>query len=216
MKKTTLAATAAVLLTGSVAMLYGAIPALAQGAPDPMGGSSVTWADAKARADAMWTRFDVNKDGVLNEADRAAKMGQMFDTIDANHDGALSRAEFTDHHQAMMDGKGRDGADGPGKGMGMGMGHGGGMLHKMAEMADTNHDKSITRAEFDTAAKARFDKADADHDGKLTAAERRAAWAGMRKEHGWRGGHGHKMHQGMEGGVHDGMVGDMPPPPPGA
>lgn len=208
MKKTTLAATAAVLITGSMAMLYGAIPALAQGGLDPMGGSSVTWAEAKTRADAMWTRFDVNKDGVLNEADRAAKMGQMFDTIDANHDGALSRAEFTDHHKAMMDGKGkhRDGAEGHGPGKGMGMGHGGGMLQKMAEMADTNHDKSITRAEFDAATKARFDKADANHDGKLTAAERRAAWAGMRKEHGWRGDHG-RGH---------GMHGDMPPPPPGA
>ena len=212
MKKTTLAATTAVVLTASVAVLYGALPALAQAGADPMGKAPVTWAEAKTRADAMWTKFDVNKDGVINEADRAAKMTQMFDTIDANHDGAVSRAEFTDHHKAMMEGKGHnsgmDGAEGRGPGKGMGMGHGGRMLHKMAEMADTNHDKSVSRAEFDAAAKARFDKADADHDGKLTSAERRAAWGAMRKEHGGRGGHG-RGH-----GMHDGMGGDMPPPPP--
>ena len=213
MKKTTLAATTAVVLTASVALLYGAIPALAQGGPDPMGDGTVTWAEAKTRADAMWTRLDVNKDGVLNAADREAKMMQVFDAFDANHDGNVSRAEFAEHSKAMMDGKAmmdskdRDGAEGPGhgKGMMMGMGHGGPMMHKMAEMADTNHDQSISRAEFDAAAKARFDKGDTNHDGKLTPQERRAAWAGMREGHGWRGGHGRG---------HGDMGGDMPPPPP--
>ncbi len=214
MKKITLAATTAVVLTAAVAVLYGSFPALAQSGPDPMGKAAVTWAEAKTSADAMWTKFDLNKDGMINEADRTAKMTQMFDTIDANRDGAVSRAEFTDHHKAMMEGKGKDGAEGggPGKDMGMGVGHGGRMLHKMAEMADTNHDKSISRAEFDAAAKARFDKADADHDGKLTAAERRTAWGAMRKKHGWGGGRG----RGHGHGMHDGMGGDMPPPPPGA
>jgi len=79
------------------------------------------------------------------------------------------------------------------------------MLHEMAEKADTNHDGTITRAEFDAAAKARFDAADANHDGKLTPQERRAAWMAMRGAHGgW--DHDHEM-----GG--NGM-GDMPPPPP--
>jgi hypothetical protein len=73
----------------------------------------------------------------------------------------------------------------------------------MAAMADTNHDGQITRAEFDAAAKARFDKADANHDGQLTRAERRAAWEAMRAGHG--------KHRGKH---HDGGVGDMPPPPP--
>jgi len=217
MKKTTLAATAAVLLTASTA-LYATYPAFAEPGRDPMGDATITWADAKAKADAMWTRLDVNKDGVLNQADREAKLAEMFDMIDANHDGSISKAEFMEHHKNMMDGpgwrgKGRDGAPGdmppppPGAGMGMMMGPGAHMLHEMAEKADTNHDGTITRAEFDAAAKARFDAADTNHDGKLTAAERRAAWMQMRKEHGgWRGMRGGR-------GMH-GDMGDMPPPPP--
>lgn len=217
MKKTTLAATAAVLLTASTA-LYATYPAFAEPGRDPMGDATITWADAKAKADAMWTRLDVNKDGVLNQADREAKMAEMFDMIDTNHDGSISKAEFMEHHKKMMDGpgwrgKGRDGTPGdmppppPGAGMGMMMGPGAHMLHEMAEKADANHDGTITRAEFDAAAKARFDAADTNHDGKLTAAERRAAWMQMRKEHGgWRGMRGGR-------GMH-GDMGDMPPPPP--
>lgn len=216
MKKTTLAASAAVLLAASTA-LYAVYPAFAEPGRDPMGDATITWADAKAKADAMWTKLDVNKDGVLNHADREAKMGEMFDRIDANHDGSISKAEFMDHHKAMMDGggmhdKGRDGAEGRppmGAGMGMMMGRGAQRLHEMAEKADTNHDGTITRAEYDAAAKARFDTADSDHDGKLTAAERRAAWKAMRGDRGHRmGGHGMGEH-----GMHSDM-GDMPPPPP--
>ncbi|KPF89153.1 EF-hand domain-containing protein [Novosphingobium sp. AAP93] len=218
MKKSTLAASAAVALTAATA-LYAVYPAFAEPGRDPMGDATVTWADAKAKVDAMWTRLDVNKDGVLNQADREAKMAEMFDMIDTNHDGSISKAEFMEHHKKMMDGpgwkdgKGRDGTSGmmppppPGAGMGMMMGPGAHLLREMAEKADANHDGTITRAEFDAAAKARFDAADTNHDGKLTAAERRAAWMQMRKEHGgwrgWRGGRG--MH---------GDMGDMPPPPP--
>jgi Ca2+-binding EF-hand superfamily protein len=213
MKKSTLAATAAIALTAATA-LYAVYPAFAEPGRDPMGNGTETWADAKAKADMMWTKLDVNKDGVLNAADREAKMAEMFDMIDANHDGSVSKAEFMEHHKKMMEGgwKGRDGA--PGAGMGMMMGPGARMLHEMAEKADTNHDQTITRAEFDTAVKARFDAADTNHDGKLTAAERRSAWMAMRKEHGgWRGGRG--MHH--KGGGDMGHVGDVPPPSaPGA
>ncbi len=233
MKKTTLAASAAVLLAASTA-LYAVYPAFAEPGRDPMGEQDVTWADAKAKADELWTKLDVNKDGVLNEADREAKLAEMFDKIDTNHDGSISKAEFMEHHKKMMEGgwkgaRGRDGAPGdmpppppgagPNAGMGMMMAPGGRMLHEMAEKADANHDGTITRAEFDAAAKARFDAADTNHDGKLSAAERRAAWMAMRAQHGgW--GHGRGMGgRGMGGrGMHPmggGDMGDMPPPPPG-
>jgi hypothetical protein len=224
MKKTTFAASAAVALTAATA-LYAAYPAFAQSdhaqsdhaqsGRDPMGGATVTWADAKTKADTMWTKLDVNKDGVLNHADREAKMGEMFGAIDTNRDGSISKAEFMDHHKAMMDGggqhgKGRDGAEGrPPMGAGM-MGRGAHRMHDMADKADTNHDGTITHAEFDATAKARFDTADTDHDGKLTATERRAAWKAMRGE---RGGHGMGGHR-MGGHAMDGDMGDTPPPPP--
>jgi Ca2+-binding EF-hand superfamily protein len=219
MKKTTFAASAAVVLTAATA-LYAAYPAFAQQGRDPMGSATVTWADARTKADTMWSKLDVNKDGMLNHADREAKMGEMFGAIDTNRDGSISKAEFMDHHKAMMDGgwkhgKGRDGAEGhPPMGGGM-MGRGANRLHQMAEKADTNHDGTITRAEFDAAAKARFDTADADHDGKLTAAERRAAWKAMRGERGGRGGHGMGGHRMGGHGMH-GEMGDMPPPAPPA
>jgi Ca2+-binding EF-hand superfamily protein len=181
--------------------------------------ATMTWAEVKAKSDTMWTKLDVNKDGVLSQADRDAKMGQKFDEIDANHDGQISREEWTAHHRAMMErghgpmGGPKDGPppmegmehDGPdehdgGRHHGMmrrgGMGHPGlaMMAHDMLMAADTNHDGQITRAEFDAAVKARFDKADTNHDGKLSPDERRAAMAAMRRA-------GPPM-------------GDMPPPPP--
>ena len=234
MKKTTLAASAAVLLTATAA-LYATYPAFAEPGRermgDPMGDATVTWADAKAKADAMWAKLDVNKDGVLNHADREAKMAEMFDMIDTNHDGSISKTEFMEHHKKMMEGgwkggKGHEGMPGmmppppPGAGMGMTMGPAAHMLHEMAEKADTNHDGTVTRAEFDAAVKARFDAADTNPDGKLTPQERRAAWMAERKAHGgwgggWGGGHGMRgpgMHH--MGGMGGGDMGEMPPPPP--
>lgn len=238
MKKTTFAATAAALLATAGAAVFVAMPAQAQPGPDPMGKGTVSWEQAKVLADTMWTRMDANNDGMLNDADRDSKMAQKFDEIDTSHDGAISRAEFAAHRKAMVDrkgmghGKGMMGGhridghrmddlsqDGAPMGRGMkGMGHGGRMMHEMAAMADTNHDNAISRAEFDAAAKARFDKSDADHDGQLTVAERRVAWAGMRKGHGGRrGAHSAAGHGGATGSGMGDDMGDMPPPsPPGA
>jgi len=217
MRKFTLAASAAVLaMTATVG--YVTVPALAQAGGD----GTMTWADAKAKADQMWVKLDVNKDGKLDQADRDAKTAQMFDKIDTNHDGSISREEFIAHHRMMMDRKGgkppmagmdHDGPEGMehggmggpggrrhgGPGMGGHMGPGGAM--GMLMMADANKDGTITRAEYDAAVKAHFDKADTNHDGKITRDERRAAFQAMRGRDG----------EGMGG------MGDMmpPPPPPG-
>ena len=218
MKKSTLAAAAAIVATAGTA-LYTAVPALAQmqadaptRGPGAMMTTTMTWADAKAKADAAWTRLDVNGDGKLDSADRDAKMGKMFDNIDTNHDGSISRDEFMAHHRGMMDHDDKPGgpppppmadgkADGAGKGWhkrGMGGGMGGAM--GMLRMADTNNDGVVTRAEYDASVKAMFDKADTNHDGKVTPEERRAAFMSM---HGRRGGMGGQP------------AGQMPPPPAG-
>jgi hypothetical protein len=55
---------------------------------------------------------------------------------------------------------------------GMGMGGFGGHLF---EMADTNKDGRVSLAEAQAAALAHFDRADLNHDGKLTPDERRQA-----------------------------------------
>src|SRR3546814_16500680 len=56
--------------------------------------------------------------------------------------------------------------------------------HGMMMKADTNGDKAISQTEFQTAALARFDAQDANKDGPVTAAERKAARAAKRAE--WR------------------------------
>ncbi|WP_292960234.1 EF-hand domain-containing protein [Novosphingobium sp. UBA1939] len=217
MKKIVLGISAAAFALGAGA-LYAAAP------EGPAG--DVTWAEAKAKADEMWAKLDVNKDGKLDQADRDAKVMQKFDAIDTNHDGAISRDEFLAHHNAMR-GPGADGprADGPGAGpaeghrwhrggrggpQGRGPGPDGPGMHgammggpgMVLRMADANKDGVVTKAEYDAAVKAHFDRVDTNHDGKISKEERKAARDAMRARFG-RGPGG----PGAPGG-------DMPPPPP--
>ncbi|NIJ18746.1 hypothetical protein FHS95_000415 [Sphingomonas naasensis] len=72
--------------------------------------------------------------------------------------------------------------------------------------ADANGDGQITRAEWVAAANTRFERLDADKDGKLTAAE-------MPRHHGR--GDRHRGHHGPRGGGSDGDGAGPPAPPPG-
>ena len=151
---------------------------------DPFGNATITRAEAQAKAAALFDRLDANHDGRFDKADRAARMSQRFDKMDANHDGVLSRDEFLAAHAGGM---AHDGGDHGGMGP-EGMHHGmGGMkmmmaMHRLGRM-DANGDHVITRDEFVAGALARFDSADANHDGKLTPEERRAAMRSMMMEH---------------------------------
>lgn len=157
----------------------------------------------------MFAKLDGNKDGSVTreEADAAHQAmtseirqkftkrlavahpdrGAMFDKLDTNKDGSISRQEFVSakpeiHRESrafvMRDGEGPvevGGAPGaPGvkvmrfhhSGFGMGM-------HKeMFERADANHDGRVSLQEMTAAALQHFDAADANHDGKLTPDER--------------------------------------------
>ncbi len=133
---------------------------------------TVTRDAARSHADAMFTQMDANKDGKLDQADRQDRRAAIFDRLDSNHDGQISREEF------------RAAPDGP-PGMGMGqrgghrMGQRGGMHMNRHGMADANKDGALSREEFIAAALQRFDRADTDHDGRVTSAERQAmrlAW----------------------------------------
>ena len=224
MKKSTLApAAAALALTGSAAgVVYaqqtGAMPGPMGGMRgmmhDPMGDATVTRAEAQAKAAALFAQHDRNHDGKLDQADRAARIGEHFDKMDANHDGTLSKAEFVAaHEQARAD---HDGPNHEGRGhkgmMGQHrMGHHGkghGMMGAGKMGMDANGDHAITRDEFIAGALKRFDTADANHDGKLTKEERRAAMrAHMRDRRA-------AMHGGMKAapppapkGEHDGHAG---------
>ena len=165
-----------IAILGGVAVLALAIPAVAQMA-DHM--QPQTRAEAEAKVRAHFVKVDVNKDGFVTpdemmsarQAMRGEKMAGRFDRLDANHDGSVSRAEFTTAHDAMR---------GEHKGMmgmrGHGMGHGGGgMMARMAMRADTNADGKISQQEAVDGALKLFDIADTNHDKTLTMTERMAA-----------------------------------------
>ena len=70
---------------------------------DPMGGKTVTKAEAAAKATEMFAKMDVNNDGKIDQADRAAHRTQMFDRLDSNKDGTISRDEYAAVHSGKDD-----------------------------------------------------------------------------------------------------------------
>jgi len=198
----------------------------------------LTFAEFKADADQVWNRLDVNHDGRIDQSDRDARLLEHFAQWDTNHDGMVSKDEFLAHVHAQEagwkahehhgpdghgpDGMGHDGPPLPGGPDHMGP-HGGpdgmgdhhhGRMMAMAIIGPAMHDAGqngvITRVAFDTAIKARFDKIDTNHDGKLSHEEMRAARSEHGEEH-W-GHHGDRHHGDWHHGDHP--HGDTPPPPP--
>ncbi len=117
--------------------------------------------------------------------DRAA----MFDRLDANHDGVISREEFMAAGPSAREVRvfaspnhngpvQRRGHEMHMQGARMGMGFG----SHLFERADANHDGRVTLEEAEAAALARFDHIDLNHDGKITREEREQAHA-LRKDH---------------------------------
>jgi hypothetical protein len=170
----------------------------------------LTRTDAQARADKLFAKLDANGDGKIDAADRTARRDQRrdehFARLDADHDGAISKAEFAaagDKARERFAGhaKGPEGQDGHkfgGHGFGgqrvawgghRGMrghhgGHGFGEGLAMAgKKADTDNDGAISKAEFETAALAMFDRADANHDGTVTPEERQQLHGAHRDWH---------------------------------
>jgi hypothetical protein len=83
----------------------------------------------------------------------------MFQRLDANHDGLVTRAEAEQAAQQMGGGKG-------------GEGRAGHMIDRAFGDA-----QSLSQAQFETKALARFDGQDLNHDGVVSAAEREQAHA---------------------------------------
>ena len=185
------------LLTLGAALL--AVPVLAApggGAKGDVDANGVlTRTEAQAHATQMFAKLDVNKDGKVDATDRAAeraeRQAQMFASLDADVNGSISKAEWDKHSADRAAKRGDKRADAGearegGKRHGMRGGHHGkrgGHHGMMMGKADVNGDKAISRAEFQTAALARFDAADANKDGQVTAEERQAqrgAWRAKR------------------------------------
>jgi hypothetical protein len=177
-----------------------AVPVLAApGGAKGDANATLTRAEAQAHAAERFAKMDANKDGKIDASDRAARrtamQTKMFERLDANKDGSISKAEWDQHSADRAAKRGEKRADAGAtegkRGMrghhGMRGGRHGMRGGMMMGKADTNGDKAISQAEFETAALARFDAADANKDGQVTAEERaaqRAAWKAKAAE--WR------------------------------
>jgi Ca2+-binding EF-hand superfamily protein len=182
-----------VFLTLGAALIAAPVLAAPGARGDADGNGTLTRTEVQAHAAEKFAKMDANGDGKLDASDRVAKRAEMhakaFERFDANKDGSISKAEWD---QAAADRAGKRGERrtdaGEGK-RGMHGHHGkrGGHHGMMMGRADTNGDEAISQAEFQTAALARFDAADANKDGQVTAEERaaqREAWKAKAGE--WR------------------------------
>lgn len=217
--------TKSLTLGGAALAVTLAIAAFAQPAPPEHGMGMGMPTTRTALQDMIAQHFkalDANGDGVVTKAEfdagreamrkkMEAKRGEhragMFAMLDKNHDGSLSKDEFMapPPHDGMM-GHGPDGHDMPppppgGPDGDHGMDHGGDhhggamhghrmmMMHRMGAMgmgekwfdrADTNHDGKLTLAEASTRPLDMFNRADANHDGTISPEEHEAAMEKMR------------------------------------
>ncbi|MBS0385461.1 MAG: EF-hand domain-containing protein [Proteobacteria bacterium] len=112
------------------------------------------------RQEDRMARLDANHDGNISREEFLVPANAAFDRLDANHDGMISAQE-------------RQGLRGMRQGF---AGHAVGR-HNL----DTNGDGAISRAEWDAATAAMFERMDANHDGRITRDEAEAA----RPRRGW-------------------------------
>lgn len=113
-----------------------------------------------------WLQADMTRQQAQQRAD------MLFQRLDANHDGVLTRQEAEQAAAQMGGGQGGQG------------GQGGGRF--AARMIDRlfAQGNSVTQAQFDAQALARFDRQDLNHDGVVTADERQQARGQRRQERG--------------------------------
>ena len=177
-----------ILALAGISLLAGTA-ALAQ--PGDRNPGPMTRAEVSQKAAERFQKMDLNSDGVLDLADRELRREQRIARLDTDGNNAISKAEREAAREARQErraqrmaerGQSADAGERRGRGKhhrGMrGWHRGGGMMAK----ADTNGDGRLTLQEFQAHALARFDRADADSDGTVTQAERKAAREAMRAQ----------------------------------
>lgn len=170
MRKLTLTlSTAALALSGAA---FAQAPAAPARAPKP----DMTRAEVQARAETAFARMDANKDGTLDQADRAARHAMMFERMDTDRNGSISRAEFDAMHAQRAER--RSGA----MAQRMGRKERGAQAGMMGQRMGRADRQPATRQAFVDRALAMFDRADANRDGTVTQAERKAVRDTMRQQ----------------------------------
>ena len=161
------------LLFADLAVALAVVPAVAPPvAPD----RAARRAEFQARAQARFAESDRNHDGRLSLAEFQSaadrNLAERFHRLDANSDGQLTQDELRQAHQQrrekMM--KRRQARAG--------------RLQRLRAL-DTNRDMALDRAEIGNRMPRlleHFDQIDANHDGRITRDEMRAARAAMRQQ----------------------------------
>lgn len=101
-------------------------------------------------------RADANNDGAITREEFLARPTQMFARLDANNDGVIS----ADERPQRRDGERAQRRERPN--------------------FDANHDRQISRAEWDQMGASMFQRLDANSDGRVTQEEAQAARGGRR------------------------------------
>lgn len=153
--------------------------------------AAVTRAEVEAKVKERFAAADVNKDGYVTEAEVQARRTSMmaerrdahFKAMDKDGNGAITRAEFDAAASARPMGEGRAmsraGKGGEGRGMRGRHGGRGGMGAQglgMIRQGDKDGDGRVSLAEALARPLERFDAADSDKNGVMSADERRAAF----------------------------------------
>ncbi|WP_271439864.1 hypothetical protein [Pontixanthobacter luteolus] len=162
---------------------------------DADGNGIINAEDRAARKEARFARLDADGNGEVTKAEmdaaaserrakRADRADARFARLDTDNSGGISAAEMEAAREMRSERRGKRGdrmeARGKRGGDKMARGNRGkrgkqGMA--MLRQADTNGDKAISRAEFDAAMTARFQKMDTDNSGSISQEERQAARA---------------------------------------
>ncbi|HHK74112.1 MAG TPA: hypothetical protein ENJ57_02985 [Rhizobiales bacterium] len=197
MKKTTLAlmATAIVFGTASLAYAFGNGPGF-PGGPGPMmsgpgaGGQMMRGQMMRGSmmrppfmAERFFEKADANKDGVITRKEAEAVKSALFAKFDTNGDGVVNAAEID---KGLEDRLNQIRIK---------------MRYMLLARLDANGDGQVSKEEFDKPGLRRFDRADLDHDGKVTRQEMQAMGARARGFMHRRGPFGFGAHRRGPGGA---------------
>ena len=191
-----------IIMLSGAALLALAGAALAQPPGGPDGprrdrDADVTRAQVIERTDQRFARLDANNDGRFTleegrqqrEQRRSQRMDRMFGRLDLDRNGSITREEMSQaraQHQARRGERRAGGPGGPGMRHRRPDGPGGPGGPGMRGQRLFGEQGFVTREQFRERALARFDRADADRNGIVTAAERQAVRAQRRERRGER------------------------------
>ena len=197
MDKLLLSAAALAVAVPAMAQVQAPIASMAPIAPRMEATQTRDQAIAKVRT--HFAKMDANRDGFVGTDEMRAMRGQhqgmdhqmgerrgqgaqaAFDWLDANRDNMINRSEFAAGRQVRGERMGARGAaptamvgDRPAMGA-MHRMNGGGRMGggRMMKMADLDRDGRVSLQEATTSALERFDRVDANRDGRITPEERR-------------------------------------------